>query len=1443
MNKKISQFEVTTSFEENDILTLVQNKTNKIIYKDDFETSLSGTFATNERVDGIEEDIANLDTKVDNNYTDLSNKIIEGDTNVTNNLNSNINSYYDVLNNKIITLEDKHDKDITEVNDTVQGWIDTIDDKSTKDQLQDLINRLIADENIITSLADLIANGGGSGTAPGFHTQPTSTIFPLSGYYKGTNAGPLSTTDTLNQALAKLENQIANISDNSGSLPLIKTGQTTTPSDGTIYTSGKVKEDYLRKDGDTATGYTTFLAGIQGGKTFREGWDGVGASLWPINGKWKLELDELFVRGNMTVNELTVNEIKAVGGDILVTVADMECVEVEDAGDGWICYFDDEDGTKYNEFRIRDQVICQKFDGKNVKRYWRMVTEVGNNYIVLSKSVCEAGSGYPEAGDKMILLGHRVEADPDLNAQMDERRTAIFISAKGSGAPRIAFYENIDDFTLENKDRTVIGKNSKFVGTIAQTTETGDIVRIPVYRGEWNPNTTYNYYDQVTYQGSLWIAMKDNVTSTPSADNDEWQLQVSKGDSGKPGDDVAKWVEITGSRLFLYDTPDYSGIPNPSSVVLFCNTYGMTNPTFEWRLLTEPIQVIGNNEATEIPHTMFPDRTANVRCVVTDSDGSTYYDDCQVAKLANGAEGLDAYYVDLTNSTVNIPFDSSGNTPLVGLNTICTEVYAYRGIEPIEIVSITPSVSGAATVEVSGNRITLTSINSVSVTVRLNIKLSDSTTLTKDWYINKTHDGESGFDGIDAAYALMTGEQIFKYTAGATMPVPQSIELTSNAFNIESPVYAWYWAIPGTGDWNLLENETSAKLVVSPNGVYFTGNDEVTFKCEVTSVNGGALYMDMMTINKIYDGVDGESVYRGVLTNEAHTVAASYNGSVGNDELARATSDVKMWKGITELQKTEFSITQELIDGSGSLTLDNANKRISVSSLSSDTAVWRIHFLVDATEVDVCDFTVTKAKGGAIGNQQISIYCMTTSTPNRPSNSLTSRPSSSGTSSNGYTWYLDPTYSTSYSTWESKGTVDPNTTNGTVIIDSTTGYRWSTPVKISGKDGAQGPKGDTGPAGANGANGSNGVDGPGLNYRGEWESGKSYGWTSTSAGNVRDVVKDGSYYYMWNTYYRGSTPTATSTNRPSSSWTTTDNTSGKYWVRFGSSFESIATGLLFAEKATIAGWDFYEQYIASHSNTMRLDGNASPLSDIHLAVGNNAASSPGSAPFRVNTSGELYSSAGKIGGWYIGSNYLSNYSGNSSNGTYSDAKISMYSSSLPGQNFLTLSPTDSSMISVRADNKTGLSIYTQSSTGTAIRVTAQTGALALRGAGGSSWYQREGETWNMAGCLAVYYVGNMSSIPRATWQWGDGAQIPAVTRNSSGSYTVSVVTGGNHVYPLVICNVSGKPVHFVVSNFQGSGSSKTFSLNSYALNDNEYVSRDPTAVYVFLFGRNRLIEE
>jgi hypothetical protein len=1151
MNKKISQFEVTTSFEDNDILTLVQDKTNKIIHKDDFETSLSGTFATNERVDGIEEDVANLDIKVDNNYTDLSNKIVEGDTNVTNNLSSNINSYYDVLNNKIITLEDKHDKDLTEVNDTVQGWIDTIDDKSTKEQLQNLLNRLIEDENIITALADLIANGGGSGEAPGFHTQPTSTIFPLSGYYYNGDTSDLTTTDTLNQALSKLEGKIRSVEGSIGgdTKYMITSTDNTQPTDGNLYSARRSDLNYIsKKVDDTANGYIKFLKGIQGGQTFREGFLGEGASLYPINGRWKFEVDDLFVRGRMTVNELLVNEIKATGGDILVSVADLEILDVTTTPDNdYKCTFDTQDGTVRNPFVEGDQAICQIFDGKNVKRYWRMVSEVGTDYVVLSDSVCEPGSSVPEPKDKIIQLGNRYPGNED-------RRSAIMISARGAEGPSITLYDNIDDFNLVGKDRTVIGKNSRFVGTLSQVSSNGDIIRVPIDRGQFIAGTTYYYYDRVSYNGSLWLCMATQTTSIPSKENDEWLLQVEKGEQGAAGADKAKWVEITGERLFMYDNPNFEGTPTPSVITLYCNTYNIENPVFTW-VNRNTNETIGTSQALDVRPDMFGDlRNFVVRCTVVNGKES-FYDETQVAKLGDGATGEDAFYIDLSNGNMTVPYDSSGNNPQITITDVYTYVYAYQGTNQLYIDSITAeTIEGIATVTVDGDKVTLNTLGSPSARIRLTVNIG-SMSFTKDLWINKVQNGENGFDGVDACYVLISGEQVFKYDKEGLVS-PSQITLYASSYGIESPTYSWYWKIVGTDDWNLLENEITETLVVSPNGSYFNNSvNEVTFKVECTSALGGAVYQDMLTINKLYDGKDGESPYRGVLTNEAHTVAANWLGEVESSELAKASTNYYLYQGTRKLENSEYTITYTNLDNNAQnqLSIDTNNNKLTVARLgnSFDSTVFKVEFHVPASSaspvVDVCDFTITKAKGGAPGDFEVSIYCRSNeSQPNRPS--MTSRPTSGGTYSNGNYWYVDAPSASGYAIWKSTALFDGETG----LLKS--GEQWTLPTKISGKDGQDGQNGAQGPAGPQGSPGDRGPagdPGPGLNFRGEYNDSTTYYKTA----ELVDVVKRNGVYYMANKA------------------TITPGWSSSEWKSLNS-FENIATGLLFAEEATIGGWRF-----------------------------------------------------------------------------------------------------------------------------------------------------------------------------------------------------------------------------------------------------------------------------
>lgn len=1186
MNKKISQFELTTKLQEQDLITLVQDGSNKNITSGSFTTSLSGTFATNERVDAVEEDVEILDTKVNDNYKDLSNKIVEGDTSVTTNLNSTITSYYDVLNNKIITLDTKHDTDMSEIGGTMQEWIDDIDNRSTLQQLQDALNRLTVAENTITALSELIANGGGSGSAPGYHTQSTATIFPLSGYYKANDASPLATSDTLNQALSKLENQVEAVASSSGSLPVIKSTETTQPSDGTLYTSLKTEKTFLNKYGDTAEGRIDFKNGLQGGTIFRSGWDGQGASLYPFGTKWNLELDNLFVRGNMTVNELTVNEIKAVGGDLLVTLGDMKCTKVETLADGYKCYFDTEDGTKYNEFVVNDMAICQQFDGKNVKRYWRKVNEVGRDYIVLSKDVCEPNSSEPGEGDTILQLGHMYEADPDYNLQMDERRNAIYISAKGMNAPRLTFYKGIDEFTLADdpvagvvRERVVIGgEQTKFVGTIYQTSNTG-IVRVPVYKGLWVSGNTYYYYDQVSHNGSLWICMKpDGTTAEPKDEEDDWQKQVSKGEAGTPSDDVAKWVEITGDRLFLYETPDDSGTPTPSTISLTANVHGMTNPSFEWTRLDTGV-IMGTYSSLEVFYTSLNkgQRTLSLRCTVTNSDGGEYYDDVQLAKLFNGAEGADAYYVDLSNGTAVIPYDESGN-PKIVISEIYTDVMAYHGINAISIKNMTiKSVKGTATAHVdlasNSNRVYLDTLNSTTAEITIGVTLEDGYAIDKVWYIGTTKDGENGFNGEDAMYMTMTGEQYFHYKSGETVPNPTYIDISTSTTNVNGATYKWYYSEAGKYSWNLIQNEVGPTLRVQYNSAWMNIADEVTFKCVVTDSVGNEFY-DFITINKVRDG---ENVYRGSLQNENCSIVTDENGNFTADAARVATTTSKLRYGNEEVTNYTLQGYGTPYYGTGpSLNYNSSTKELSyptdkLSAFTSDALVYKIDFYTTVkesnTKVDTVDFVISKSKQGITGQdgkQEVTIYICSNSTPSRPT--FTTLPTATGA----YNWSLDAHYLSSYTTWSSKGTYNPNT-NSIDLIPNTS-YRWTEPVKFSGKDGVNGQDsyspyiGSDGywyyyddasqqyvkgryAQGATGATGSAGPAGPALVFRGDFSSSKTYYWTD----DRRDVVKHNGQYYIVKS--KG-------------------HTSSISGFQVMSSFEMVATGLLLAQTANIAGWNF-----------------------------------------------------------------------------------------------------------------------------------------------------------------------------------------------------------------------------------------------------------------------------
>lgn len=170
------------------------------------------------------------------------------------------------------------------------------------------------------------------------------------------------------------------------------------------------------------------------------------------NGDSYLEVDRMLVRKVATFIQLLIQQIKHVGGQIILTPASMSCVKVEDKGDFYRCYFENTDGEKTieQEFVVGDLARAQTFNVKegvneNVTNtyYWRAVVGTGDNYIDLSKTDCDAGSTEPKAGDDIVQLGNKTDAT---------RQAAIILSAYGNDAPYFKLYRGINSYSLDGKE-------------------------------------------------------------------------------------------------------------------------------------------------------------------------------------------------------------------------------------------------------------------------------------------------------------------------------------------------------------------------------------------------------------------------------------------------------------------------------------------------------------------------------------------------------------------------------------------------------------------------------------------------------------------------------------------------------------------------------------------------------------------------------------------------------------------------------------------------------------------------------------------------------------------------------------------------------------------------------------------------------------------------------
>lgn len=378
-------------------------------------------------------------------------------------------------------------------------------------------------------------------------------------------------------------------SGNGGGVYVIGMNDTTPASDSNVYSARRSRMEFLSRlyDG-TAQGTITFqmlqkfIQGFRIGNNNEFSIDGSGNAILSSvlvnllksldfneaeqsgfaikqrsDGKFQMLLTDLIVWGKAIFNTLLIRELSYVGGNIVLSPAAGKISYIKEVLSettneqiGWKCYLLADDGTTatINSFKVDDQVRCKTFNiapgvYENISNrdYWRLVTKVSTEndvitdaeghelydgkkfaWIQIAKENCMEGSDNPAVGDTIVLMGNRSDKT---------RQHLLMMETEGDSAPKFTMYRGINSYSLKDKAIFDVGFDgvsivSKFFKLVNVS---GEKIWTPVYLGDWKEGTEYEYYDQVSWHGTMWLCIVpegQTTTDEPTADSAYWKAMT-----------------------------------------------------------------------------------------------------------------------------------------------------------------------------------------------------------------------------------------------------------------------------------------------------------------------------------------------------------------------------------------------------------------------------------------------------------------------------------------------------------------------------------------------------------------------------------------------------------------------------------------------------------------------------------------------------------------------------------------------------------------------------------------------------------------------------------------------------------------------------------------------------------------------------------------------------
>ena len=366
----------------------------------------------------------------------------------------------------------------------------------------------------------------------------------------------------------------------------------------------KLKEIFLRKDVADSTKFllSMFAGAVFGKNGFASGLTGFGAKIFDTGHG---EFESMFIRRFLEVPELRYNRVmvtlgdkwRAPGAGIIETVdtGTKTCtLKLEDGEIGAVAVGDICMGIYHN---ITGNATEDYDDGKGNRRFagfctvYFTITEVtGERNETFKYQLRPTSSSWSSSFDPfemMTFVAYGSFTNTERQTSVYETRTYTRMLWKQNtweiSAANVALQygnlSNLNVFGMNMDGYSMYLNNVYFTGTVTQMKPDGTPVRTLNFREEgYIPGIHYDYYDSLSYNGSMWACINEDGSSAVPGSNGDWLEIASKGDTGTPGAPGKDGMSVTNSG------PWYSGlvVPKMSIVTMggssFLSKVSTTNP-------------------------------------------------------------------------------------------------------------------------------------------------------------------------------------------------------------------------------------------------------------------------------------------------------------------------------------------------------------------------------------------------------------------------------------------------------------------------------------------------------------------------------------------------------------------------------------------------------------------------------------------------------------------------------------------------------------------------------------------------------------------------------------------------------------------------------------------------------------------------------------------------